>query len=364
MTPDIVFLAALTTFHKFGARRLAKLKNKFTCWEAVWKATGGALKAVLEENVAEEFVVWRAHADPGAVYEYAVRLDILLIPFDDARYPPLLKEIYDPPILLFARGTMQEGSDPFPLAVVGTRGMTPYGKRVVHEVVPTLARAGITLVSGLALGIDGEVARATIDAGGRTAAVLGSGVDDASIYPSHHRFLADEIRANGGVLLSEFPPGTQPYKSNFPFRNRIISGMSLGVLVVEAGENSGSLITARCALEQNREVFAVPGDLFRQTAQGPNNLAKMGAKIVTNAEDVLTALNLEDAHAIREAREILPDTPHEAALLPHLGSEPATVDALIRASGLDAAAVTSTLTLMEMKGKVRHMGGMMYVKSK
>lgn len=278
---------------------------------------------------------------------------------DDAHYPARLKQIHKPP-LLYVRGEMTDPDEPC-FAVVGTRAPTPYGKQIVGELVEPLARAGLTIVSGLALGIDALAHEAALRAGGRTIAVLGGGADDDSIYPVANRNLAFRIIKEGGAVISEFPPGTESFKSNFPQRNRIISGLSIGVLIIEAKEGSGSLITARAALDQNREVFAVPGDITRQTSVGPNNLIKMGARPVTTASDILEALGLENLKEAAVARTVHPDSKEEAALLPHLSREPVHIDELVRASGLPVATVGSALTLMEIKGKIRHLGGMNYV---
>lgn len=277
----------------------------------------------------------------------------------EGTYPSRLKQIHKPP-LLYVRGALIDADEPC-FAVVGTRAPTTYGRQIVGELVEPLARAGLTIVSGLALGIDALAHEAALNAGGRTIAVLGGGVDDGSIYPVTNRNLAFRIIKEGGAVISEFPPGAESFKSNFPQRNRIISGLSLGVLIIEAKEDSGSLITARAALDQNREVFAVPGDITRATSIGPNNLIKMGARPVTTASDILDALGLENLKESAAARAIHPDSKEEAALLPHLSREPVHIDELVRASGLPVASVGSALTLMEIKGKIRHLGGMNYV---
>ena len=238
---------------------------------------------------------------------------------------------------------------------------TTYGRQIVEQIVRPLARAGLTIVSGLALGIDALAHTATLNEQGVTIAVLGGGCDRASIYPASNQALAQRLVESGGALISEYPPKTLAMPFHFPHRNRIIAGMSRGTLVVEAAEDSGSLITARHALEQNREVFAVPGDITRDTSKGPNNLLKMGAHPVFSAEDILEALNLQELKATVEARKILPDDPVEEKILTHLGNEPIHIDELIQATTFDAAKLSSALTLMEMKGKVRHIGGMHYI---
>ncbi len=281
---------------------------------------------------------------------------------DDDEYPKLLKEIYDPPFCLFVRGQIPKNE--FMLAVVGPRRYTSYGKQVTEEIVSELARQGITIVSGLAIGIDGIAHGATLKAGGQTVAVLGSGVNKAHVQPSQHCNLSEEIIAKNGAVLAEYPPGTVPTKYTFPRRNRIVAGMSLGTLVVEASEESGALITAQCTLDNGRELFAIPQNITSLTSVGVNKLIKNGANVVTSAQDILDALDLRDVKQIITNREIIPASPAEAKLLPHLSREPIHVDALTKLSTLDSPAVNATLTIMEMTGKVRNLGNMMYVLSK
>ncbi len=277
---------------------------------------------------------------------------------DDPRYPLLLKQIYDPPGELHVRGKLPP-SDALALAVVGSRKPTPYGDQVVRDLVEPIARQGIVIVSGLAYGIDALAHEASCRVGGVTVAVLGSGVDPKSIFPSGNRALAERIIAAGGAVISEFPDGTPPLKHHFPIRNRVIAGISKGTLVIEAAAKSGSLITARSALENGRDVFAVPGTIHSQMSEGPNNLIKMGARVVTSPEDILSVFGQE----VREPATIHePGSPSEATVLAILTRKPLHIDDIIRASGLDPSQTSSTLTLMEMKGSARHVGGMYYVR--
>ena len=245
--------------------------------------------------------------------------------------------------------------------MVGTRHASTYGKEAARVLAADLVRAGVTIVSGLARGIDAQVHRAALEAGGRTLAVLGSGVD--IIYPWENAKLAEEISAHG-ALISEYPLGTQPEASNFPPRNRIISGLSRGVVVVEAGERSGALITADFAADQGRDVFAVPGSIFHRASQGANRLIRDGAAPVLSANDVLEALNLTAVPQQVEAQMLFPTDATEALLLEQLAEDPAHVDEMSRAVGLPIATVTSTLALMELKGLVRQTGGMTYVRAR
>jgi DNA processing protein len=229
---------------------------------------------------------------------------------------------------------------------------------VTRRLTTALSRSGITIVSGLARGIDGVAHRAALEAGGRTVAIFGCGLD--RIYPPEHRELAQRILEQG-ALISDYPLGTPPEGGNFPPRNRIISGLSLGTLVTEAGRRSGALITADYAAEQGREVFAVPGSILAAGSAGTNRLIQDGAKMVLEPADILEELNLTMVAEQAQAREILPATETEAALLAHLGAEPTHVNELRRAVGLPIAEVTSTLAMMELKGMIHQVGGMKYV---
>jgi len=281
---------------------------------------------------------------------------IKIITLLDNNYPALLKEIYDPPPLLYLKGILTK--DELMLAVVGTRKSSAYGRGVASDLVSNLSRAGLTIVSGLALGIDSFAHQATLQAKGRTVGVLAGGLD--LVYPRANYRLAEEILVAGGALISEYPLGTAALKHHFPIRNRIISGLSIGTLVIEAGEKSGALITARLALEQNREVFAVPGSIYSKNSEGPNNLIKMGARAVTKAEDILEPLNLKQLTSSQEVRKIIADTKEEELILKSFSQDPVHIDQIVKNSGLSTSTVNSALTLMEMKGKVRNLGGMYY----
>jgi DNA processing protein len=242
---------------------------------------------------------------------------------------------------------------------VGTRLATVYGKEAARRLGTDLARFGVTVISGLARGIDVTAHQAALDAGGRTIAVLGSGLD--VIYPWEHQRLAGQI-AEHGALISEYALGTQPDAGNFPPRNRIISGLSRGVVVIEAGERSGALITAAFAAEQGRDVFAVPGSIFQRSSHGTNRLIRDGAKPVLSSADIMQELDLGSIVQQAEARELLPADPMEALLWQQLGTEPIHVDDVCRAVDLPIEVVSGTLALMELKGLARHVGGMNYIR--
>ncbi len=358
MEKEKIFWGAISQFEKFGAKRMQKLMAHFRNPEDLLSASRRAIiYAGLEEKLAGEFVSWRGGLDVNKFTERVHAFNIKILLPGDAEYPALLREINDPPQTLFCRGNL--GALRKPLAVVGTRKMTNYGRQAAEKIIAPLSSGGISVVSGLALGIDAVAHATALKAGGHTVAVLGSGIDDPSIYPSTNKMLAKEIIAAGGAMISEFPPGTPSLKHHFPIRNRIIAGMSLGTLVVEADIDSGSLITARCALDENRDVFAVPGDIFRNSSRGSNNLIKMGARAIDSAEEVAAILGVQIIDA-KNRLPFIPESPEEAALLLCLKKDPLHIDALAKESRLDISTVSATLTLLEMKGAVRHLGGMNY----
>jgi DNA processing protein len=361
---DLKYWVALSKNPKIGSTRLTKLYNFFHKMEEAWRASfSDLLRAGLEENIANELLAQKISVNPDAEWEKLEGEKINVVTIADRSYPKPLKEIWNPPALLYVKGALPKEDD-FNLAVVGTRKISSYGRQIAPGLVRDLVANGFTIVSGLALGIDSLAHQTTIEAGGKTIAVLGSGIDSESIYPAQNRYLASQIIEAGGAVISEHPIGTLAIPTNFPHRNRIISGLSLGTLVIEAAEESGALITARYALDQNREVFAVPGSIFSPTSVGPNNLIKMGAKTVTSVNDILETLNLAQAADFAQNKKIIPASQEEEKILNHLSLEPTHVDKIIAASGLDAAKVGAILTFMEMKGMVKNLGGMNYVISK
>ncbi|KKQ74466.1 MAG: protecting protein DprA protein [Berkelbacteria bacterium GW2011_GWB1_38_5] len=298
-----------------------------------------------------------AKVDPNREMQKLAKLRIETLIFPEQGYPKLLKELPDAPGLLYIRGKILP-EDEIALAVVGSRKFTSYGQRAVEEIVYPLAKNQVTIISGLALGIDAIAHHVALEAKGRTIAVLGCGLDE--VYPVNNIRLADKIIASGGAIISEFPLKTASFRSNFPLRNRIIAGMSLGTLVVEGALESGSLITARAAIDYNREVFAVPGMIFSETSQGPNRLIQMGAKLITSSSDILEELDIPKRQGYVKSSEIIPDSREEEILLKLLG-KPILVDSLIRQSRLEPALVNSTLVMLEMKGMVANLGGTSYV---
>ncbi len=353
---------ALLRVSGLGPVKFGRLLDGFGSATAAWEAPLAQLRAAgLDARTADALIAFRAGQDPVQAHGRITAQGIEVVTLPDADYPPLLKEIYAPPPVLFRRGTLLP-EDALALAVVGTRSATPYGRLVTERFVSALVASGVTIVSGLARGIDAVAHRAALQSGGRTIAVLGSGVD--TIYPSEHRSLAAAVIEHG-ALLSEYAPGTKPERDNFPARNRLIAGMTRGTLVIEAGEVSGALITAHMALEQNREVFAVPGSITSTHSAGTNALIRHGeAKLVARVEDILEELNPDLVAEQLRLVDLLPDNDLESALLRALSAEPLHVDDLSRATSLPIATVSSTLTMLEMKGSVKHAGGMVYARAR
>lgn len=352
-----------------GPQRLRRLLTTFGDAATAWNASASGLKAAgLEPRAAEALVKARSRLDLEAPLETMTRVGISALTWEDATYPSRLLEIGDPPPVLFIRGSLLP-QDEWAVAVVGTRRASAYGRQVAETLATDLARRGITVVSGLARGIDAIAHRAALAAGGRTLALQACGLD--LVYPPEHRQLALDI-IKQGALLSEFPPGTKPQAQHFPRRNRLMSGICLGVLVVEADEKSGALITARFALEQDREVFAVPGSIFSPLSRGTNNLIERGeAKLVTSVEHILEELNLSLAEVQLKAREELSAWPaestiegEEARLLRVLSNEPQHIDEVAQQTGLPVSAVSGTLALLELKGLVRSTGAMRYIRAR
>lgn len=354
---DIAYWIALNEYPKFGPRTMARLFDRFNSMKEAFNASVKELMlAGVSEKVAQGFVHLREDINPHILMRWIEKNNIGVLTIGDDRYPPLLKTIYDPPPVLFFRG-MMPNTEIAHLAVVGSRRATPYGLEVARSLTTQLADAGLVIASGMAYGIDQEAHKATIEVEGTTVAVLGCGLLQLN---STQRYFADKIVDAGGAVISEFPLRMEGLKQNFPFRNRVISGMSHATLIIEATEKSGSLITARTALEQNRDVFAVPGPINTETSQGTNNLIKMGAHPVTKAEDILDLLNIE--HVQEQARPLpTPDSREEAAILELLSKTPIHIDELTRTTQLDATVVASTLSLMEMKGRTRQIGGMYFI---
>src|SRR5919107_3255142 len=360
-----------------GPRAAARLLERFGSAAGVFGALRSELERLrLRPEAVESIVLKDKHEAADGELERLRAMegaDVLVL--DDGAYPSLLREIADPPVTLYVRGAWEACLEAPCVAVVGSRRCSTYGQNVSLMLGRDLAARGVTVVSGLARGIDAAAHRGALEAAGRTVAVLGTGIDE--VYPRDHRKLAGEILERGGALVSQFPLGTPPVAENFPYRNRIISGLSLGVVVVEAAENSGSLITARLALEQGREVFAVPGNITSRFSFGANFLIKgAGAKLVQAWQDVVAEFPPEIAAAILppesgrkkgagRAETPLPadlSDPERAVLTLLTTDEPVHVDSLSEAAGLAVAELSGVLLRLEMRDLVRQLPGRCFVR--
>jgi DNA processing protein len=344
-----------------GAVRLRCLLDAFGDVETAWHAAPDDLReAGLDQRSLRGLLEARETLDLDDELAHIGRLGYRLLTWEEADYPVRLREISAPPPVLYLWGELRP-QDRWGVAVVGTRRPTAYGTAVARDLAAVLAGSGVTVVSGLARGIDTIAHQSALEAGGRTLAVLGSGLD--RVYPPEHRRLAERI-AGAGALLSDYPLGTAPEAGNFPPRNRIISGLSLAVVIVEAGEGSGALITADFAAEQGREVFAVPGSIYSRASRGTNQLIRSGARPLVGFEDVLEALNLDVVVRQEEVSLELPEDETEATILAALSSEPVHVDEIQARCGLPAAQVSASLAMLELKGRARQVGGMHYVRAR
>ncbi len=341
-----------------GSARMRSLLNAFGSAENAWNAPVDALESAgIHPRLVENISRLRSSDQVDRAWENIQKKEIQVLTWDDSDYPRRLKEIDQPPPVLYLRGQLLE-ADQWAVAIVGTRRITAYGRQVSEEIASQLAQNGVCVVSGLARGVDSVAHNAALKNNGRTLAVLSNGVDQ--IYPPEHHRLAEQIVQNG-ALISDYPPGTAPEASNFPPRNRIISGLSQAVIVVEAGEKSGALITAAFAADQGREVFAVPGYLFAPQSKGTNSLIHEGAHIFLGVKDILEILSLTQVDQFRSARTALPADATETRLYNLLGHEALHVDEIRMQTNLPIEQVTSTLTLMELKGLVRQVGSMRYI---
>jgi len=342
-----------------GKVRIAQLRERFVNLEDAWNAPVSELKqAGLDSRSVNAIAALRPRISLDDEMEKLERYKVKVLTCEDPSYPPRLKEIYDYPPVLYVRGKLLPKDDPY-LAVVGTRKPTVYGRQVAEEIVADLVQSKITIISGLARGIDSIAHRTALDSGGETIAVFASGLD--IVYPADNAKLAQAIMERG-ALVSEYPLGVRPKADNFPQRNRIMSGLSLGVLVVEAGERSGALITAHQAVEQNRDVFAIPGSILSPGSKGTNHLIQEGAKLVCNCNDILEELNLTTMAQQLEIKEFLPANEKESQVLKQLTFEPGHIDEICRRSGLAMPEVSSTLAMLELKGIAKQVGNMNYVR--
>ena len=341
-----------------GPAKFQALLDHFGDLQSAWEATADELRAAgLDRRALRSLLSTREKLDLDAQVTRLEKASVKVLTWQSPEYPERLRHIYHPPPVLYLRGSLTL-ADEWSVAVVGTRRATVYGKEAARHIASELARTGVTVVSGMARGIDATAHKAALDSGGRTIAVLGSGVDVA--YPAENRHLMLRV-IEQGALLSEYALGTPPEASNFPPRNRLISGLVQGVVIVEAAERSGALITADYAVEQGRDVFAVPGNMFNRNSVGCNRLIQQGAKLVLSVDDILEELNLTMVAQQQELQAVVPENETESQVLDLLSSDPLHVDEIVRRTALPVSKVSSTLALMELKGMVRQVGGMNYI---
>jgi DNA processing protein len=376
-TTHLVEWVAISLTPGLGPTKARKLVEHFGSAEAVLRASLTELESTGIQAVSAQSLATGKSAELAREeIARAAAADVTMVSMDDPAYPPRLKEIYDPPLILRVRGNVEVLTKPG-IAMVGTRHPTPYGSGMAERLACDLAAQGLVIISGMARGVDTASHRGAISAKGKTIAVFGTGVD--VIYPKENSRLSEQILALGGALISEFPLGTFAAPQNFPIRNRIISGMSVGVLVVEAAEYSGTRITARCALEQNRDVFAVPGNVTNKNSWGPNTLIKQGAKLVATWEDVWEDLPPEVRLALTppaspespgsSSASLFPDEglpPHEKRILSLLKADESThIDEIVERleNQLSSSEIFAALFELELAGKIRQMPGKNFVKS-
>jgi DNA processing protein len=367
---------ALALTQGLGPTRIKKLIEHYGTAERVFQASLTELEATGMRAVsAQSIATGKSLELAQQECVKAAGAGAKIISLSDPEYPPRLKEIYDPPIVLFVKGSVEVLAQPG-IAMVGTRHPTPYGSGMAERLSTDLAARGLVIISGLARGIDTASHRGAIAAKGKTVAVLGTGID--VMYPKENTRLTEQMVALGGSLITEFPVGTPPTPQNFPIRNRIISGMSAGVLVVEAAEYSGTRITSRCALEQNRDVYAVPGNVTNKSSWGPNTLIKQGAKLVATWEDVWEELptDIQAMLSSRQNESIEPETaslfpdevssPHEKKILKLIKADESThIDQLVELleNEMSSSEIFAALFELELNGKIRQLPGKNFVKS-
>jgi DNA processing protein len=357
MTDEKKFWIGFNLVRGIGAVRFQQIQSYFGDLSIAWQAPIEAFEEIgLPKRALKNFSALRDEIDLDRLYQSITESDVTVLTLLDETYPSLLKEIDQAPPVIYVKGALTPADD-FAVAMVGTRRVTAYGQQVARDTSTYLAGHGLTIVSGMARGVDALAHQHALQAGGRTIAVLGCGVD--VVYPPEHRKLAEAIAENGAII-SDYPMGTQPEGINFPPRNRIIAGLSLATIVVEAGERSGALITADFAVEQGRDVFAVPGNVFSPASRGTNRLIQKGAYAMVSPQDVLDVLDLAQVEDYKDARRALPADTTEAKILQVMDYEPIHVDEICHEVDLPVEKVSAALTMMELKGMVQHVGGMRY----
>jgi DNA processing protein len=356
------YLNSLNSIDGVGGKTLEKLVSYFKNGEDIWQASKFELeKSGISEKLAEKIVSERLKLNPDKQWEIIEKENIQIISINSKEYPTILKEIPSPPYLIYLKGNINLLKERC-VSIVGSRSFTAYGKMATEKLTKELASSGICIVSGLAFGIDAIAHQEALIVKGKTIAVLGNSLDEKSISPKANLTLARDILNANGLLVSEFAPQTQASKFTFPMRNRIIAGLSFATLVIEAAEKSGSLITANYALDSNRDVFAVPGSIFSPQSEGTNNLIKKGAKLISSVSDILEELalvNNANQDFITNQIDLVGD---EMSIFSQLSHEPVHIDRIIKLTKLETPLVISTLTMLEIKGVIKNIGGQNYIK--
>jgi DNA processing protein len=354
---ETAFWVAVSRVPHIGPARIERLVQRFGSLRAAWSAPTHELRAVLDSRPLSELLETRGKVEPQREIERLRERGIDAVYPGHPGYPKYLAEISGRPSILYVRGELTP-ADETAVGIVGTRRSTPYGRQAAERIAGELAQAGVTVISGLARGVDGIAHRAALEAGGRTIAVLGSGVD--VIYPSEHRQLAERM-LESGAIVSEQPPGAKPDAQNFPARNRLISGMALGIVVIEAPLKSGALITASFAGDQGREVFVVPGNVFAPSSEGTNQLLRDGARLVRDGRDVLEDLSIGPARPSSAVQQSLVLSENEQRVVAAVKHEPRHIDELVEETGMPVAEVGALLFALELNGVVRNQGAQFYV---
>lgn len=349
-----IYAHSLKLIPQIGILRLEKLYKAFGSFEKIWKATHSDVLKKTNDKELADILNQKEKLEPKKEYDKLKKQGIGLITIKDSLYPPLLKEISHPPLSLYYLGNEKVLKDfDYFVAIVGTRRATSYGRETAKNLARDLSAENVVVVSGLALGIDGEVHRGTLEGKAPTIAVLGSGL--SSIYPAYHKELANKIIEQGGLILSEYPPQSPPAKWTFPERNRILAGLSQATLIVEAPLKSGAMITANFALDANRDVGAVPGEVSSINSEGTNYLIKNGAALIRNVGDALELIGLK-----REKSEVLDNLSQTEQYVINLLKEPKSREELTKENNLSSQELNQTLTLLELKGLVENKTGVFY----
>jgi len=359
---EIKYWIAFSRINGIGPINFSKILDYFKSLKDAWAGNyADFISAGIKEALAKDIITFKNSANPDNELEICQKENVAVLLIIDQNYPEILKEIFGAPPILFCRGNI-DCLNSYCFAMVGARKNTFYGEEAIRKIMPDLINNSFTIVSGLALGIDSIAHQICLENGGTTIGVLGGGVDKSSVYPTYNRLLAEKIIDQGGCLISEYAPHTLPTKQSFPLRNRIISGLSHGALIVEAGESSGALITAKYALEQNREVFAVPGSIFNSKSQGTNNLIKQGAKLVSCADDILDELNIQKISVQTSLKINQELTSEEQLILKTIPDQTIHVDKLSQICRIKISVLSSLLMTMELKGLIKDTGGKNYIK--